>query len=51
MIERTCLTRESDLHLSLLYYLPANPVGFEVEIRDKADGVENALCPTKQSDV
>jgi uncharacterized protein (UPF0305 family) len=60
MIERTCLTRESDLHLSLLYYLLANPVGtplpggFEVEIRDgeyicpigdKADDIENTLCP------
>lgn len=79
MVERTCLTLESDPRLSLLYYLlaafnlfvldrPGHPVGtpfpggFEVEVRngeyvcpvrEKADDVENALCPycpAKQSD-
>lgn len=80
MVEKTCISRESDQRLGLLYYLlaafnlfvlerPAHPVGtpfpggFEVEIRngeylcpvrEKADDVENALCPycpAKQSDV
>jgi uncharacterized protein (UPF0305 family) len=80
MVEKTCLTRESDQRLGLLYYLlaafnifvlalPAHPVGtpfpggLTVEIRngeylcpvrEKADDVENALCPycpAKQSDV
>lgn len=80
MVEETCIVRERNKRLSLLYYLlaafnifvldlPAHPVGtpfpggFEVEIRDgtyicpvreKADDVENALCPycpAKQSDI
>ncbi|HOB17499.1 MAG TPA: DUF2115 domain-containing protein [Candidatus Methanoculleus thermohydrogenotrophicum] len=79
MVENTCISRESNQRLGLLYYLlaafnlfvlerPAHPVGtpfpggFEVEVRDgeylcpvreKADDVENALCPycpAKQSD-
>ena len=80
MVEKTCIARESNQRLDLLYYLlaafnlfvldrPGHPVGtpfpggFEVEVRngeylcpvrEKADDVENALCPycpAKQSDL
>lgn len=69
MVEATCLAHDGEQCLDLLYYLLAHPVGipfpggFEVEVRsgeyvcpvrERADDVENALCPycpAKQSDI